>query len=278
MEFLPADAVAEPGERVFRHGRIAPLVMLAIFAVPLGIGTLLAPQLLAAAGRTPWFVWLGLGPVLLIGGLVYGIALQALLGAAHGAFLATNWLLRLSPAGLTLNLRSYQNPHLGEGRTVARLSWSEVALACEVRDVTRRGRDDERAFRVRWLQLELKHADTTALDQAVREERARKAPETRFLGVTSSGRSSHTPVFVPAPGIVRTDWLGGGVLRALREYVPVGERLELDLSRQGDLETRLRDLALRGDEIAAAALAKRELGLSLHAAREHVARLRSPAA
>jgi hypothetical protein len=123
---------------------------------------------------------------------------------------------------------------------------------------------------LRWIQLELVGVGTAPLEAAVRAERERRGPDTRRLGITSRMRFGHVPVFVPAPGIVRLDWLGRGLLRALEAHTTAAEPLELDLRAEPDLDRRLADLVRRGDRVRAIALAQREQGLSLLAAREHV--------
>jgi hypothetical protein len=136
-----------------------------------------------------------------------------------------------------------------------------------------------------WLELELcAGADTRALERLLTHERERPAPESSFLGVRSRTRFGHVPVFVARPGVVRVEWLGARVLRALERHLAIGEprRHDLALGPDGaspaDLDARLRQLCLRGQRIGAVALARRELGLSLAAARAHVERVAGEAA
>lgn len=272
MELLRADQVRpEPGERVFRHGRIGPLVMLAIFSTPLVLGLVLAVLRRADLAALPWYAWIPLGPLALLGGGLLLLVVHALAQVAARSFRASNWLLAVSPAGLVLNLRSYQNAHFeSDGPTVLRLAWSEVRCAREVRDVTPRRDGDATELTRRWLEIELAGVDTDPIEALVRAERERPAPETRSLGVRSRTRFGHVPAFVAAPGLVRTDWLGRRVLAALGAHVSLEERRSLAHQPGLEVERRLADLVRRGDRLAAIDLARRELGLSLTEARARV--------
>lgn len=272
MEFLRADErTSEPGEQVFRHPPLGPVVLLLVLAAPLAAALLAGQGLLASARAFPWYGWLGLAPLLLVVGLVYAVALQGAAQAARRAFLSSNWLLRVSAEGLTLNLRSFQNAHFPkDGPTVVRIPWREIACVREARDVTpRKGRGASHQSS-RWLELELAGVDTTALERLITAERERKGPETKTLGVTSSGRFGHVPVFVSSPGVLRTDWLGARMLRALGAHARLAERRSFELGPGVAAEARIEALLKRGDRLAAIELARRELGLSLVDARVHV--------
>jgi hypothetical protein len=86
-------------------------------------------------------------------------------------------------------------------------------------------------------------------------------------------------VFVERPGVLRVDWVGGGMLRALERHIALGPKLTVDLDRQpGDLDTRLRALLARGNRFAAFELARRELGLSPTEAKRRVDEIERKAA
>ena len=133
-----------------------------------------------------------------------------------------NWLLRLAPEGLYINLRSYRNPHLGgDAPTVLFLPRGEIALACKTHEVRslprRRGHTEE--F-INYIDLYLHTADLAPLAAALRAERRRTPP---------AGRRKHHeyPVRVIDPPGIRLLWehVRPGEDRALRllaaEY-PVG--------------------------------------------------------
>jgi hypothetical protein len=70
----------------------------------------------------PWFVWGGCA-------VLAALLVPWLLADALAKFRRANWLLRLGPDGLWINLRSYQNRHLPEAATVLHLPYEEIASA-----------------------------------------------------------------------------------------------------------------------------------------------------
>jgi len=280
VELLSADLFErEAGQRVFRHGLTGPMVMWALFVSPVPLAIHARAQLAEVAGSIPWVAWFVLAPMALVCGGLWLVCLHAIGQVAYRAMLPSNWLMRVSPSGLLLNLRSYQNAHFpGDGPTVVYLAWPEVARARKVVErSTRRGRrGHETLERKSWLELELA-ADTRELERLVASERERPGPERSFLGMRGRSRSNHVPVFVEQPGVLRIDWVGGGMLRALGRHVELGPKVTLD-RRPGDLDTRLRALLARGNRIAAHELARNELGLSLTEARRRVEELERKAA
>jgi len=283
VQLLSADLFErEAGERVFRHGLTGPMVMWGLFVLPVPLAIHARGELALAAGVIPWPAWLVIAPMALACGALWLVCLHAIGQVAYRAMLPSNWLMRVSRSWLLLNLRSYQNAHFpGDGPTVVRLAWSEVARARKVVErSTRRGqRGQETLERKSWLELELAGGDTRELERLVASERERPGPERSFLGIRGRARSNHVPVFVERPGVLRIDWVGGDPLRVLGQHVEVGPRLTLDLDRQpGDLDARLRALLARGNRVAALELVRNELGLSLTEARQRVEELEHRAA
>ena len=283
MEILSADFFCrEAGERVFRHGLTGPMVMWALFVLPLPLAFHARGQLLEVAGSLPWPAWFVIAPMALACGGLWLVCLHAIGQVAYRAMLPSNWLMRVSPAGLVLNLRSYQNAHFpGDGPTVVRLAWPEIARARKVVErSTRRGqRGHETLERKSWIELELAGGETGEVARLVATERERPGPERSFLGLRSRSRSNHVPVFVERPGVLRVDWVGGDPLRVLGQHVQVGPKLTLDLDKQpGDVDTRLRTLLARGNRLAAYELARNEIGLSLAEAKRRVEELDRKAA
>jgi hypothetical protein len=275
VELLHADFLRpEPGELVFRHPRLGTLLVLPFLCAPLGVAALLAPAL----GALPWAAWLLLGPVLALGGALYALVLVSTLQSAWRGLGRANWLLRLSPAGLVLNLRSYQNAHFPQdGPTIARFAWPEVARAREVRELAART-EQETSVTTRWLQLELAGVDTAPLEALVRAERERPGPARSFLGLTSRARSGHVPVWVTAPGVLRCSWPGRAALRAIEPNVSCAEPLVLAPDAEPDVERRLTELVRRGERLRAIAHARAELGLSTSEARSRIDELARRAA
>ena len=273
----------EPGERVFRHGALGTFVLWCMLVAPLPAAFLIREPLLEAARALPWVVWLVVGPALLLAGLVYFLCLYATAQVVQRALLPANWLLRISPAGLVLKLRSYQNAHFPQdGPTVARLAWAEIAATRQVRERAEHGLGDGGRVTTPWLELELR-GGTEELARFLAHERERPAPQRSVLGMKGRMRSGHVPVFVARDGVVRVEWLGNRVLRALASHVTIDEprRHELAGAAEGtalDLDARVLALCRRGQRLAAIDLARRELGLSLVRAREHVERVAAEAA
>src|SRR5687768_2241425 len=73
-------------------------------------------------GEFPWFVW---GCCAAMAALVVPL----IMADALAKFRSTNWLMRLRPDGLRINLRSYQNRHLPEAATVVHLPYGEISRA-----------------------------------------------------------------------------------------------------------------------------------------------------
>ncbi len=283
MQLLSIDLVQrEPGERVFRHGVIGPLVMWALFAFPLPLALHFRAELGEFLRSVPWPAWFLIVPMTLVCGGLWLLCLHAVGQVAYRALLPSNWLLRVSPAGLVLNLRSYQNAHFPhDGPTAVCLVWTELARARKVVErSTRRGRrGNETLERKSWIELELADLDTAELERLLDNERTRPGPERSFLGVRGRSRSNHVPVFVARPGVLRIDWVGGGALQALGTHLELAPKLTLDLDHQpGDLDARLRSLLAHGKRSAAHELARTELGLSLAEARDRVEALERRAA
>ena len=283
MELLSPDLFErEPGERVFRHGVTGPLVMWALFVAPVPLAIHARGELVDVLRSIPWFGWFALAPMALVCGGLWLLCLFAIGQIAYRALLPSNWLMRISRAGLVLNLRSYQNAHFPlDGPTVVSFRWPELARARKVLErSTRRGKRGHETLQLeRWLELELAGVDAEELARLAAAERTRPGPERSFLGIRRRERSNHVPVFVARPGVLRIDWVGGGALRALAEHLPIGPKLTLDLDRQpGDLDTRLRALLARGNRMAAHELVRNELGLSLAEARGRVEEIERKAA
>jgi hypothetical protein len=283
VELLSVDLLeTETGQRAFRHGVTGPMVMWALFVLPVPLALHLRAELGEAARSIPWPAWFLIVPLALVCGGLWLLVLHAVGQVAYRAMLPSNWLMRVSPAGLVLNLRSYQNAHFpNDGPTVVHFPWAELRCARKVIErSTRRGRGGATTLeRKCWIELEVAGVETAALERLVAAERTRHGPERTFLGVRGRSRSNHVPVFVDRPGVLRVDWLGRGALRALGNHIPIGRQHTLDLDKQpGDVEARLRALLARGNRMAAHELARTELGLSLTEARGRVEELERKAA
>ena len=267
-------------ELVFRHHRVGPLVLAAVLAAPTAaLAALRGVQL----EGPPWYVWLGLGPVLALAGLVWLLGLWTAVQVAWRACSPANWYARISGPAVYVNLRSYQNAHFpDDAPTVARIEFAEIAGARRVRErwteAGSNGESDTACTR-RWIEFELRGADTAALAAAALHERERPGPEGRLLGVRGSTRYQHVTVLVTESGRVRLLDLGRGLRRALGERVRFAADRELDLDRAGGggLDERLRALIARGNTLAATRLVHSEMKVPLGEAKRFVDELRRAA-
>ncbi|MCK6445509.1 MAG: hypothetical protein L6Q99_03880 [Planctomycetes bacterium] len=278
MRFLHLDHVPAAVERTFRHSRFGALLFSAVLTAPLAFAVWHAERVLELVRSIPWYAWPLAGPL----GLLV-LALGALCAFAsrelvHAAFLPTNWLVKTSRDGLFVQLRSWQNHHFAlDLPTVAFIAWDEIASVrrvCETPPATGRRTPPTR----RWLELELSRGDTTPLAEWLAAEARREPPERKRFGVRWRTRYHHVPVLVPQPGVVRVEWLGRGLWKALAERVRVEEPRAV---RLGDaalpLEARVAECVARGDELTAIALARTERHVSLVEARSLVERVRGDA-
>ncbi len=180
--------------------------------------------------------------------------------------------MKVTFEGLYLKFRSYLNYHFPEeGPTVVHLPWREIAAAQKTVDRTpstgHRGQSETQVGR--YLDLHLEHTDTEALRQAVAQEAARKAPKKG----RSSSRFHHNPGQVPEPGVVRVEWRGRRMLRALRRYVAVrpARRTGHGCDAAGeDLDTQIIKLIEQGRRMPAIRTVRRRYGMSLTQATEFV--------
>ena len=267
-----ADLDLEPPQTVFRHGRVVPVVAVVAFAAITCAGAWFAPrvwhEVSNASSLLPWLVAL---PFALVCGLAWLGACSLALDVARAARLPSNWVLRVAGDGVYVNVRSYLNAHFDEdGPTVA---WIPIADVSRVRDVTERvdtDSDVERPTR-RWIDLELDGVDTAELAARCDHERSRKGPPRRFLFVTSRMRFDHVPVQVPRPGVVRVERVESRMSEVLARWVPRAEGVVSGPKTiPADLDARVLELCRAGRRLDAIALARRERGGSLAAAREYV--------
>jgi hypothetical protein len=283
MRLLLHDELPEvPLERVFRNSRAAGFVMLLFVGAPAVLAALNARAIGATLRELPGLFWILGTPPALLGSLVWLLVLQTASHGVQAGLLATNWVLRVSASGIGVQLRSYRNAHFRKDvPTVLWLGTREILCARRVTEsgwiANERGRT---LVHKSWLELELRDVACAPLEQRLAEERAEQGPQIRVLGIRTRTRFDEQPVFLARPGVLRVEWLGRGMLEALREVVAVAEDIELDLDQAlgTELEPRVRALCARGMQFSAYELLRRERGLSLPAAKRHVEELARKAA
>lgn len=271
---LPDELPQVPLERVVRHPRLGGFVMLAFVAAPAVAAACCWRGILESLAALPWFFWIPGGPVLAGSLLLWLLVFSATRSVAQAGLLPTNWLLRVSSAGVGVHLRSFRNAHFR--RDVPTVLWLERGEIARARKVVEsgwmRGRNGKTRVRTAWLELELANVDCAAIERRLDEERREQGPEVRRLGIRMRTRFGGTSVFFARPGVLRVEWLGKRMLEALREEVEISPVLELDLDAAlgTELEPRVRALCARGMRMAAHELVRRERRVSWTDARTFV--------
>lgn len=200
------------------------------------------------------------------------------LADALAKFRSTNWLLRLGPDGLWINLRSYQNRHLPEAATVLYLPYEEIAWARRHIETwsTPSGRSSLTGtyWKEESLELSLASSDTREIARALADERGRRAVI----------RGKHQAVTVPIAGVVRIAWRGPGsdvvppltrVLDLLSQRVEVAAPTRTDYAdwlrlSEAELEELIAQLVRSGDDLEAAKLLIHRRGYSSTEAHKYV--------
>jgi len=275
MRLLRHDELPEvPLERVFKHSVLGGFVMLFVLGAPAVLGAAYFRHFSASFERLPWFFWLVGGPMMLIGLLLWLLVLQAAKSSIQSSLLPTNWVLRVSAAGIGVQLRSYRNSHFR--KDVATVLWLDPGEVARARRVIESGwvqsAKGKTLVRASWLELELQGVDCAPIEKRLAEERAEQGPEIRVLGIRTRTRFNEMPAYFVRPGVLRVQWLGKGMLEALREQVEVAPDAKIDLEQAlgTELEPRVKALCARGLNIAAYELLRNERGLSLADAKRFV--------
>ncbi len=273
------DCPTYPATHVFRESRLPSLVTsLSLLGFALA-WALAAPRLSEDSFLAAIFAVV-IASSCGLGALMYAAMLRASLGSG-------NWLMRYSPDGVLINLRSFQNAHLpDEDPTVVWISTSEIA-SIQKRTVThlapRQAKGSKRETRKTnvFVDLRIRGADTGPLNEAIETEKQR-SPAGR--GVKS--RANHTAVWVPEPGLVRIAWRGAagwltpsaeGAIEAFGPFVSVLEPVSLEHDYRkleaGELDDHIVELVLAGETLSAATIARLRYGMGLTEARRFIADL-----
>jgi hypothetical protein len=224
----------------------------------------------------PRYIWIPLGVLAII-------FTPMLLAQIFALWRASNWILVVQPDGLWLNIRVCSNDHLPEGRTVAWIDRAEIAgMGKYVATYTTPG-SGETSSTTHWkttsLQIELNHADTRELDDALLAEQNIKMPSRKVIGFIrrTPGKTGSYPVTLPQPNVIRIKWRSSkdfvspsikAVLTemGLREKIDGGMKDEFGDWRtmdEGRFDELVRNLSASGDTFSAAELLVARRGLSL---------------
>jgi len=198
-------------------------------------------------------------------------------------FRPSNWLVRMNDSGLFIKFRSYLNYHLpAEDLTVVFVSYQEIRSARLIRERVEvpdaQGHTSTQFLR--YIELEL-GGDTGPLADALQTEIAERAPtEKHWYGSSSTLYEDH-PVRMASPSFLQLRWqvVPGPrkFLEAIRPWATIADPVSMSqdfahlqgLSRD-DQQKQLRELAQRGETIAAIYTARKLYRCSLAEARAMV--------
>lgn len=278
MQLLRLAEVEESArDRVFRYSRIhAILIAIA--------GVTADAALLCRAATSRWVAGYYIAAV-----VTFFLLLTKRFISAR--FRSSNWLVRMNDAGLYIKFRSYLNYHLPtEDRTVVFVPYQEISSARLVRERARvpdlQGHTATQMFR--YIELELA-GDTKPLERALQSEISERAPaEKRWYGSDSTLYEDY-PVRMTSPPYLQLRWqVVPGThkfLQALRPNTSIAEPVSIkqDFANLGAMsreeqQQRLRELAQRGEMIAATYLARKLYGCTYQEATAMVDSLKSGAA
>ena len=205
-------------------------------------------------------------------------------------FRPSNWLVRMNNTGVYIQFRSYLNYHLPqEDLTVVFLSFNEIRSAqllkerVEVPEPGRHGTASSTQY-LRYVELELA-GDLGPLTKALEAEAAHKPPmETHWYGRSSTLYQDH-PVRMSSSPFLQVRWTvvpsAQKFLEALRPYTTIADPVSLteDFTHLQSLDRdeqqrQLRELASRGETIAAIYTARRIYGCGLAEAKQMIEGLR----
>ena len=232
----------------------------------------------------------GWKPGYLFGGFVV-LFLVLMVRIVMARFRPSNWLVKMGDTGLYIQYRSYLNyPLPADESSVVFLSYGEIASARLVRervkapDPSERGAEQTKTLR--YVELELS-GDTAPLAKALQTEQAENAPmEKHWYGKTGTLYRDY-PVTMATSPFLRIRWdvvpSAQKFLDALRPYAPIMEPVlvaqdfvHLESLTPEEQKKRLRELAQRGDMVAAIYTARKLYGCGLGAAKQMVEQLRNP--
>jgi hypothetical protein len=276
MQLLPPEQVPSMIQgRVCRQSRLVSVVGAVVMALMV-VGF---PLFLLSKAELAGWVWM---PV----SIVVALIVLAFARLAAKSLRAENWLLRIAPDGLWINLRSYLNRDFAPGATVLFVPYAEIAGVGE-HSVKREERNNGRitTWTDRYLEIHLVEPALAELAAEIAEERRRVAEGVHLGGlVTSSGRHHHVPVTVPREDLLRISWRGRqdfvvpwlkSVLRELTAKCMVHESTvddadNADALTANDLDRLILERVETGDMFGAVKLLRDQRGYSLKDAKQFV--------
>jgi len=138
------------------------------------------------------------------------LAVMWICGWVVKSFCSANWLMRIAPDGLWINLRSYANREFAPAATVLFVPYQEIAGVGQ--HAVKRSEptsDGTAAWTDRCLDIRLVDPAPAEVAAEIAEERRRTAPAVHLGGlVTSHSRNNHVPVTLPTDRVLRLAWRG----------------------------------------------------------------------
>jgi len=198
-------------------------------------------------------------------------------------FRSTNWLVRMNDDGVFIKFRSYLNYHLpAEDPSVVFIPYREILSARRVLERSKVASFSGEVSTQTHHLVEFELAgDPKPLTKALAEEFARRAPQEKHWYGSGSTLYKHFPVHMVSPAFLQIKWnvvpRTPLFLDGLRQYTTIAAPIELSqdfIHLQGmslsDQETRLRELAERGQTISAIYIARRLYSYSLNQAQAFI--------
>ena len=159
----------------------------------------------------PWFVWGGWAVLAVL-------FVPVVVRDTRAKFRPTNWVVRVEPDGLWINLRSLQARAAAEAATVVRVNYDEIDHAHRHIDTWTTPMEESSLASCHWklesLDLHLVSDDTRDAARALARERA-------------ASKGASPSVTVPAPGVLRIAWRGPGLNH---DVVPALDRVLAEMS------------------------------------------------
>lgn len=160
---------------------------------------------------TPWFVWGGWA-------VLAALFVPVMIRDALARFRATNWVLRVHPDGLWINLLSFRKQPAAEAATVVQVNYDEIDRAHRHIDTWTTPMKSGSLSSIHWkleaLELQLVSDDTRELARALAEER-------------NLDQGASPSMTVPAPGVLRIAWRLDGLNH---DVVPALDRVLAEMS------------------------------------------------
>lgn len=230
------------------------------------------------AGLSLWIVV----PMLVVDSLL----LKWLAMIALNAFRPENWLLRISPDGLWINIRSHHNRKFAPAQTVLFVPYLEIA-GVNSRTVKRLEKNNGRntSWTDQFLEVRLHDAAPPEVATEISEERRRRTTGSHFGGfITSSGRNNHVPVTLPSDDLLRLTWRGRfdfvvpSLAKTLGELAAECTIVEPVVEGPADMQTlsaaevdrQILERVEHGDTLAAVQLLRDQRGMTLKQAKDFI--------